>query len=179
MEFRMNAVSMPRICCSLLSAAFLTGAWAATGKVPLKEGWKFVKADDPGYVCDANVSNEIRKLSSILDRAQRMDFAGAPVFAWAAPGFDDSSWKTVRVPHDWGVDKPFDSDLPYGDAFLDVTGIGWYRNRFALEGGVLSAGSVKTAVPNITIMTLMRMVLSVMACSSSSGSRRPSLSTPR
>lgn len=143
----MNAVSMPRICCSLLSAAFLTGAWAATGKVPLKEGWKFVKADDPGYVCDANVSNEIRKLSSILDRAQRMDFAGAPVFAWAAPGFDDSSWKTVRVPHDWGVDKPFDSDLPYGDAFLDVTGIGWYRNRFALEGGVLSAGSVKTAVP--------------------------------
>ena len=111
----------------VLAAATLCLAFAhgATERVPLKCGWRFVKADDPS----AGTNLTIKAMSGILDRAARGDMSGAPALGWAVPEFDDSSWKEVRVPHDWGVDEPFDSNRPYGDAFLDVTGIGWYRLR--------------------------------------------------
>ena len=129
-------------------AVLLSTARGATLKVPLKTGWKFVKADDPKYVCDASMSNEARKLSAILDRAERGDLSGGIDFDWAKPSFDDSSWKEVRVPHDWGVEKPFDSDRAYGDAFLDVTGIGWYRLKLRVESGELKVGGRAIPVPN-------------------------------
>ena len=46
---------------------------------------------------------------------------------------NSAAWKPVRVPHDWGVDKPFDPKNPYGDAYLEPTGIGWYRYSFRLD----------------------------------------------
>jgi len=116
----------------MLSGALVLCAMVAIGgtvKVPLREGWRFVKADDPA----AGTNLTIKAMSDILDRADRGDTSGAPAFKWAQPGFDDSSWREVRVPHDWGVEKPFDSSRAYGDAFLDVTGVGWYRIKLRVE----------------------------------------------
>ena len=113
----------------ILAAVLACGALAACGateKIPLREGWRFTKADDPAL----GTNLTIQAMSSILDRADRGDCSGAPAVDWAKPGFDDGSWRQVCVPHDWGVDKGFDPDLRYGDAFLDVTGVGWYRLRF-------------------------------------------------
>ncbi|MBR3222910.1 MAG: DUF4982 domain-containing protein [Kiritimatiellae bacterium] len=116
---------MEKTICAGVAAALAIAAFGATEKVALKAGWRFVKADDPAV----GTNLTLQAMSSILDRADRGDASGAPTLDWAKPDFDDSSWKEVRVPHDWGVDSPFDSDRPYGDAFLDVTGIGWYRIR--------------------------------------------------
>ncbi len=116
-------------------------AQGATVKVPLKDGWRFVKADDPS----AGTNLTLQAMSGILDRAEKsgggQELTSLPDFAWAKPAFDDSAWRVVRVPHDWGVDKPFDSDRPYGDAFLDVTGVGWYRIKLKIENGRLKVGN--------------------------------------
>lgn len=50
------------------------------------------------------------------------------------PGFDDSSWKPVTLPHDWSIAGPFDAKAPAGQggAFLP-TGIGWYRKSFTVS----------------------------------------------
>ena len=139
---------MRTICGTIIAAVMCAAsAFGATEKVDLKTGWRFVKADDSNYVCDASISNEIRKLSAILDRADRGDLPAGIDFDWAKPEFDDSSWKEVRVPHDWGVEKPFDSDRAYGDAFLDVTGIGWYRIKFRVESCELRVGDATLALP--------------------------------
>ena len=145
METRKTAAAL--LCSALVRLVSPALCLAATDVLPLAEGWRFAKSDDPKYACDANCSNEVRKLSAILDRAQRKDFSGAPDFDWAKPGFDDSSWKEVRVPHDWGVETPFDSDRAYGDAFLDVTGVGWYRIRLRVEDGELKAAGGTAAIP--------------------------------
>ena len=110
---------------ALCAVGIASIAFGGTTKIPLKAGWRFVKADDPA----AGTNLTIKAMSALLDRVQRGDDSGAPDFAWAKADFDDSSWRDLRVPHDWAVEKPFDSDLPYGDAFLDVTGVGWYRLR--------------------------------------------------
>ena len=54
--------------------------------------------------------------------------------------FDDSAWRTIDLPHDWGVELPFQSSptvisehgaKPLGREFPD-TSIGWYRRIIAL-----------------------------------------------
>ncbi len=62
----------------------------------------------------------------------------------AAPDYDDSGWRTLNLPHDWGVEGPFRMDLPNNTGKLPWAGIGWYRktinipatsrdNRFYLD----------------------------------------------
>jgi beta-galactosidase len=62
-------------------------------------------------------------------RFQRGDFDGAQ-----APGYNDSSWRLLDVPHDWSIEGPFSPDNPSrGSGGFATTGIGWYRRAFALD----------------------------------------------
>jgi len=48
--------------------------------------------------------------------------------------YDDGSWHTLNVPHDWSIEGEFSADAPAtpeGGAL--PTGIGWYRKTFQLE----------------------------------------------
>lgn len=49
--------------------------------------------------------------------------AGAP----ESPAFDDSGWRRLSLPHDWGVEGPFRMDLENETGKLPWAGIGWYR----------------------------------------------------
>ena len=60
----------------VLCAAFAQGA---TVKVPLKDGWRFVKADDPA----AGTNLTIQVMSGILDRTEKCGGTGRA----ALPGF--------------------------------------------------------------------------------------------
>jgi beta-galactosidase len=58
-----------------------------------------------------------------------------------APGADkaefaDSAWRSINVPHDWGIEGPFDEKAPArgAGAFLPA-GVGWYRKHFVLPAG--------------------------------------------
>ncbi len=46
-------------------------------------------------------------------------------------GYDDSAWRSVILPHDWSVEKPFSRDYSSGTGYL-AGGIGWYRAHFRL-----------------------------------------------
>ena len=49
------------------------------------------------------------------------------------PTFDDSSWSTLDVPHDWSISQPFQQNSPAGSGggYLGG-GVGWYRKTFTL-----------------------------------------------
>ncbi|HSV14324.1 MAG TPA: glycoside hydrolase family 2 TIM barrel-domain containing protein [Tepidisphaeraceae bacterium] len=49
------------------------------------------------------------------------------------PAFDDSTWRSLSVPHDWSIEGPFDQKNPTGPAGACLpAGIGWYRKHFIL-----------------------------------------------
>ena len=52
----------------------------------------------------------------------------------ASPAYDDKSWRSVHLPHDFVVENEFspDSDPSHGSL---PTGVGWYRKRFTLSKG--------------------------------------------
>jgi len=49
------------------------------------------------------------------------------------PAFDDSSWRSIDLPHDWSIEEPVGEKEPSGGAGgYFPTGIGWYRKQFDL-----------------------------------------------
>ena len=57
----------------------------------------------------------------------------------AGPDFDDSSWPTVNLPHDWAVALPFDRNAPGDHGYKPIgpgfpqNDVGWYRRTFTLS----------------------------------------------
>jgi beta-galactosidase len=45
-------------------------------------------------------------------------------------GFDDAEWRTLNVPHDWGIEGPFRAEIENRTGKLPWAGIGWYRKSF-------------------------------------------------
>ena len=57
--------------------------------------------------------------------AQAPDVGDVP---FLQPGYDDSAWQPVTLPHDWAIAGPFIAEGPYGGmGRLPSWGIGWYR----------------------------------------------------
>lgn len=54
---------------------------------------------------------------------------------YTQPDFDDSGWRVLDLPHDWGIEGPFRQDYPGQTGKLPWWGIGWYRKRFTLSQG--------------------------------------------
>ncbi len=49
------------------------------------------------------------------------------------PNFDDSSWQSVRLPHDWAISGPFNPKENGYAGKLPWRGVGWYRKTFTLD----------------------------------------------
>jgi beta-galactosidase len=52
--------------------------------------------------------------------------------AYVQPGFDDSSWRRVNLPHDWAIEGPFTSVGGGEMGRLPTCGVGWYRKKLSL-----------------------------------------------
>ena len=48
------------------------------------------------------------------------------------PGFADSSWRKLTLPHDWAIEGPFDKQYNPNTGGLPVSGTGWYRKHFKI-----------------------------------------------
>ena len=49
-----------------------------------------------------------------------------------SPAFSDTAWRSLNLPHDWGIEGPFRAELPNETGKLPWAGIGWYRKSFTL-----------------------------------------------
>ena len=75
----------------------------------------------------------IREIELFGDRDQpivnqRVEASEPP----SAAAFDDTAWRRLAVPHDWGIEGPFRQDLDNNTGKLPWKGIGWYRKHFTL-----------------------------------------------
>ncbi len=48
------------------------------------------------------------------------------------PDLDDTGWRSLDLPHDWGIEGPFRPDLEGYTGKLPWRGIGWYRKHFVV-----------------------------------------------
>jgi beta-galactosidase len=112
---RWLGVLLVSITCACASAADTS---SPREHLSLDANWKFHLGDDwPG--------------------ALRLDKAGASGGP-AAEKFNDNSWRTLDLPHDWAIELPFDKNADGSHGFKAVgpgfphNSAGWYRRTFEL-----------------------------------------------
>jgi beta-galactosidase len=47
--------------------------------------------------------------------------------------FDDRSWRQLNLPHDWGIEGPFNQEYPGETGKLPWWGVAWYRKHFSVS----------------------------------------------
>ena len=104
-------------------------------RICLDADWRFQRGDP----ADAGDTLSYPKIKDAVI-ASSADFAGesplppasgiSKAVAFVAPQFDDSTWRKLDLPHDWGIEGAFEQDLPSATGKLTWSGVGWYRKRF-------------------------------------------------
>jgi beta-galactosidase len=69
---------------------------------------------------------------TILDFDRDWKFSKGDFPAAMMPSFNDSSWRTLNLPHDWSIEGPLGAEYASGTGFAPG-GVGWYRKSFRLE----------------------------------------------
>ena len=76
----------------------------------------------------------------VTEDARRMDFTADWAFrlgddtAAIHPGYDDTGWRHLNLPHDWAIEGEFSEDNPSGTGGGALPGgIGWYRKTFVAD----------------------------------------------
>jgi len=118
----------------------MSAADAPRERLSFDADWRFTKGD-PLVVGEALVYERIKDwvlptgdelLNWEAPRAPRP--AGNPGgnVSYARTDFDDSTWRKLNLPHDWGIEGPFQQELSGDTGKLPWFGVGWYRKKFAL-----------------------------------------------
>jgi beta-galactosidase len=104
-------------------------------RILLDDGWRFIKADAADAGTNLNYSAikawVLPAGNPFTSKVPAVRPDGEPVtnLSFAQPDFDDSQWRLLNLPHDWGVEAAFDKNLPGDTGKLPWAGIAWYRKH--------------------------------------------------
>ncbi|HHW01078.1 MAG TPA: DUF4982 domain-containing protein [Clostridiaceae bacterium] len=92
--------------------------------IDFNDNWKFYLATRTPTPIDGDVTKGL------------MDPEGAPTTNEIIdPAFDDSSWRTLNVPHDWSIEGEKVPNANNSQGYLQG-GLGWYRKTFTLPNSL-------------------------------------------
>lgn len=135
----MNAPSIRPILLGLALAAPLIASADSTPareRLSLDEGWRFIKGDPPGQgetLGYFGLSGRFLAMrDAFLGRKSEPPAGAEPRCAYAEAAYDDSSWRLLDLPHDWGVEGAFDPKEQGGTGRLHSEGVAWYRRHLAV-----------------------------------------------
>ncbi|HZB45824.1 MAG TPA: beta-galactosidase GalB, partial [Pyrinomonadaceae bacterium] len=125
------------------SCAVAASAQTARERVSLNADWRFRKGDPAG----AEGALAYERIKGWINATGGEFVAGGSRpktrpegnvgedVAYTRRDFDDGAWRRLSLPHDWGVEGPFDQALSGETGKLPWAGVGWYRKRFNVAAG--------------------------------------------
>ncbi len=130
-----NQLSLIAFCTLLCSSVMAQDA----GRTSFNDGWKFMKEDPE----KADSSLSYKRIKSWILPTGNAFLAAEKQFTcpqekldggrYATPLFDDASWRTLNLPHDWGIEGPFKYEYPGETGKLPWWGVAWYRKSFEMD----------------------------------------------
>src|ERR1017187_2453507 len=107
-------------------------------RVSLNDGWRFTKGD-PNRAGDAlsyakikdwllPTGAELTTNAALLAKSRPAKNPAGDV-AFAQSAINDSQWRLLNLPHDWGVEGPFKQEYPGETGKLPWWGVAWYRKH--------------------------------------------------
>lgn len=136
-----------RLPCGLVFSILLLAGSAARGqpespreRTSFNADWRFTK-NDPANTGDALSDAKLKPwwlptgdefLHATAPRPVRPEGNIGADVPYTQPTFDDHAWRSVNLPHDWGIEGPFKPEYPGDTGKLPWWGVGWYRKNFNL-----------------------------------------------
>ncbi|MDT5271494.1 MAG: beta-galactosidase [Acidobacteriota bacterium] len=132
-------------CLALAACGFLLFArGTAAQDVPrsresFNAGWRFQKDDPPGAegrLSYEKIKNRVTETggeftdAAAAAKPSRTDDGLGTDVSYTRRDFDDSAWRRLDLPHDWGIEGPFKQEYPGETGKLAWWGVGWYRKHF-------------------------------------------------
>jgi beta-galactosidase len=134
----------------------LSPVWPVTvgarERICIDDGWRFIKGDPAN--CPVNLVYDLGEdqapsstnrptivlkpwvlpsgnefISDPRDSFKRPGGNPWENVAYVQPGFNDSLWQSINLPHDWAISGPFSPVGGGGMGRLPTAGIGWYRKN--------------------------------------------------
>lgn len=111
---------------SIAGLFFALTASAQREESRIDNGWRFAL----GHATDAQ--KDYNHATAPFSYYAKAGFGDGP----AAADFDDRSWRTLDLPHDWAVELPFDARGSHSHGYRAIgrnfpqNSIGWYRKTF-------------------------------------------------
>jgi len=117
------------------------GAYAGRERLSFDADWKFTKGDPEGTPAGALSYTALKPWLMAsgaefarADAPSAVRPPGEPYSASCAqPGFDDGAWRALDLPHDWGIEGPFEQSYSGDTGKLPWWGVGWYRKHFQIS----------------------------------------------
>ncbi|HTY63037.1 MAG TPA: beta-galactosidase GalB [Acidobacteriota bacterium] len=108
-------------------------------RVSLNDDWRFAKGDPP-EAAENLTYDKIKPWilptgnAFIKDEARRYAAPEGNVGAvsYAQADFDDSQWRRIDLPHDWGIEGPFTTAGSGATGRLPFYGVAWYRKKLTM-----------------------------------------------
>jgi len=142
----MKALPMPNLSADRLSCALglclllgLSPALGQRSRVSLNDGWTFQQVDSAQVSEDLKYeklkpwilpnANEFLSQSTLVRPAQDAPWAAAQSELKTAA----ASSRQVNLPHDWGIEGPFNQDYPGETGKLPWWGVRWYLRKLDLS----------------------------------------------
>jgi beta-galactosidase len=109
-------------------------------RISFDENWRFQKDDPVGM--EGRLSYGVLKPwllptgNAFVPNSEKSTRPGGnPVenVSYAQPGFDDSGWRQLNVPHDWAIEGPFLKDEPNGTGTLTASSDGLLMPQVSLS----------------------------------------------
>ena len=130
------ALSVAVVALALVMPAMQTFAQSVRVRESLDADWRFTKGDPTGAEAGLNYTaarpwllptqKGFTTMAPAMPPAE--NFGGA--VAYAQSGFDDANWRRLDLPHDFGIEGPFEQTLPGETGKLPWSGVAWYRKHF-------------------------------------------------
>lgn len=116
-------------------SAFCVEAISPRERISINDGWRFTKGDSPDAGDNLNyakIKDWVKMTGAELTTNQVTKPEGDfPVtnISYTEPAFNDSQWRLLNLPHDWGIEGPFKQEYPGETGKLPWWGIAWYRKH--------------------------------------------------
>jgi beta-galactosidase len=123
------------------STAFAAGSASPRERISLDAGWRFAKddpADAAGKLAYTNIQDWVEatgaEFTTNADLIAKKKPDGNPGgdISYAQSSFNDSQWRLLNLPHDWGIEGPFKQEYPGETGKLPWWGVAWYRKHLEI-----------------------------------------------
>jgi beta-galactosidase len=122
---------------TILGPAVVAAAQDVRERLSFDSDWLFTRGDPPGIGDELSYTNTkswmLSTANAFVKDGQLVPRPGNNLGAdvdYVQPHFRDAAWRSLNLPHDWGIEGPFNRNDPGETGKLPCWGVSWYRKHF-------------------------------------------------